>query len=185
MKVAILIICLQQATRVLSREVDENDCHESDDVSSANDDNLVEGINGPMREDTCNREKESNYDKVIFRSDDSIADADMTLESGQEKQLNDAIEIFKNGMNNMLGDMLEDDSNRNLYELFAGLLAADEDDTVQPEGEPSFEYPKLQRIDPVEVGHEQWKDVGESKRVKLLTRAVHPPIFEIPPISVG
>lgn len=51
---------------------------------------------------------------------------------------------------------------------------------IKPKEPPAlYEFPPLKRLDPVKVGYEVELELEEGKFYKRITRAVHPPIFEV------
>lgn len=60
-----------------------------------------------------------------------------------------------------------------------------EEDTVIPEGENIYEYPPLFRRVPGKVGDITYVDVGDGEKLRVITKSVNPPIFEVPDFITG
>ncbi|KAH3706126.1 hypothetical protein DPMN_065506 [Dreissena polymorpha] len=105
----------------------------------------------------------------------------LTHEKKSSEISDDNADSVKHDAHNKFNDMLNQDFKLNVDKLLSDFLPADEDATDQPEGgEVVFEYPKMEQIKPVKVGHEQSVDIGDETSVKVITLSVNPPIFEIP-----
>ncbi|KAH3706120.1 hypothetical protein DPMN_065500 [Dreissena polymorpha] len=86
-----------------------------------------------------------------------------------EEVFDDIASSVKHMAHNMLGDVLNQDFKLNVDKLLSYFLPAEEDATVQPEGgEVVFEYPKMEQIKPVKVGHEQSVDIGDETSYPLV-----------------
>ncbi|KAH3706122.1 hypothetical protein DPMN_065502 [Dreissena polymorpha] len=105
----------------------------------------------------------------------------LTHEKQSSEISDDNADSVKHDAHNKFSDMLNQDFKFSVDKLLSDFLPADEDATVQPEGgEVVFEYPKMEQIKPVKVGHEQSVNIGDETSVKVITLSVNPPLFEIP-----
>ncbi|XP_045167509.2 uncharacterized protein LOC123530800 [Mercenaria mercenaria] len=95
----------------------------------------------------------------------------------KEESLDEIVNAAKDMASELFAD---DDPNKELFQNVLKEMQLAEEETVYKDDKAVYEYTPVHRIDPGNVGDVQYIELEEGKTTKLITRAVRPPLFEIP-----